>query len=140
MNTILHELANQVAPLLVQLAGAILLALLSLLVLKARRWLDQHLTPGQEQFLNRLAAAAVQFAEAEGAGQAGTAKAQLARDWMTKELTAAGISSVGFDDIQGAVTAAVQRAWSREIGPTYNHPDSPATPEQVPAAEAPVSA
>lgn len=126
MTETLQILANQVAPILVQLAVAALVARLVLLTPKLHAFLDEHITPAQQTMLATLSESAVHFAEAQGAGQAGAAKLKVACDFADSRLRAAGITSVTAGDI----IAAVQKAWA-DSAYTYKHAEKPAAPTAV---------
>ena len=127
MDSLLRDLANTIAPLLVQLLEALLLALASAALLKGRTWLDGKLTEQQRAFLQQLAETSVHLAEKEGAGKLGTEKAALAQQYVDRELSAARIDTVRFGDIEAVIIGAVQKAWSDQIGETYHRPADPAT-------------
>ncbi len=129
MDAIIHELVNQIAPLLVQLAGFVVLATVSALVLEGKKALSADLTANQRKVLGDLASVAVHFAEKEGAGKVGSEKAAIAAAWVNRELIASGVTSVGFADIQSAVVGAVQKAWSEEIGPSEKPSDAAPPPK-----------
>lgn len=116
----MNELVNIIAPLLVQLLGAIVLAVASAALLKARTYLDAKLSVEQRTFLAQLATTAVHLAETQGAGKSGALKAMDAQDYVVGELTANGTKTVKVNDIESTVVGAVQRAWSDEIGETYH--------------------
>jgi hypothetical protein len=123
MDTIIHDLLDTIAPLLVQILGAIVLALASAALLKARVWLDVQLSTQQRAVLGQLATTAVHLAEQEGLGKMGTEKAAIAQKYVDGELEAAGISTVKFGDLEAAVKGAVEAAWRGELGPTW-HPET----------------
>lgn len=135
MDSILHELDNTIAPLLVQLLAGLVLALASAALLKGRAWIDGKLTEQQRSFLQHLAETAVHLAEKEGAGKLGTEKAALAQQYVDRELSAARIDTVRFGDIEAVIIGAVQKAWSDQIGETYHRPAEPTpTVAQQPAS------
>jgi hypothetical protein len=108
---------NQIAPLLVQLLGAIALALASAALLKGRAWMDAKLSVEQRTFLAQLATTAVHLAEMEGIGKVGATKATEARNYVNGELAAAGVTTVKSADIEATVKGAVEAAFQAEIGP-----------------------
>ena len=118
----MNELVNIIAPLLVQLLGAIVLAVASAALLKARAWMDAKLSVEQRTFLAQLATTAVHLAETQDAGKSGAIKAMDAQDYVNGELAAAGVTSVKAADIESTVVGAVQTAWSDQIGETYHRP------------------
>ncbi len=115
MDPILRELSNQVAPLLVQLLGALVLAVVSALCLAGVKLLNTHTTEKQRQLLYELAAMAVNFAEREGAGKAGDEKAKMAQDCLDRLLGAWGITTIKGVDVYDSLEAAIETAWRNEI-------------------------
>lgn len=129
---------NQIAPLLVQLLGAIVLALASAALLKGRAWMDARLSVEQRTFLAQLAATAVHLAEVEGAGQVGAQKAAAARRYVDGELMAHGITTVQSGDIEATIIGAVEGAYKAEIGPTYLPPAPVVVMSTEPPAGTPI--
>lgn len=130
MDSIMQQLANTVAPLVVQILAAVVLAIVSALLLRGKQFVESRLSAQQREFIYDLAETAVHFAEKQGQGldKAGEEKARIAQNYVDRELRAAGITVISGSDVQAAIIGAVQRAWSQSIGPTYR-PDTTPTPE-----------
>ncbi len=118
MNDILSEMVNQLAPLVLQIIGIVVLAVLSMILMKAKGIAEAQLNADQRALLGELAAVAVHMAEKEGADKAGADKAAMAQRYVGEELAKLGIDSINSADVAGTIIGAVQRAWKREIGPT----------------------
>lgn len=133
MDLLLSTLANQVAPILLQLAITVLIARAVLLAPKIHAFLDQHTTPAQQAMLDKYFEGAVHFAEAQGAGQVGAAKLEIAVAFMNMKLKAAGITGIDAED----VVAGVQKAFA-ESTYAYQH-TKPELPVVVVNTAAPVT-
>ncbi len=130
MNDILSEMVDQLAPLVLQILGIVLLAVLSTVFAKSKQIAEAQLSATQRSLLANLAVTAVHLAEKEGLEKTGAEKAAMAAQYVNGELAAAGIKTVRFADIDATVIGAVQKAWADELGPSYH--EAPAAP---PAAE-----
>lgn len=120
MDLVLFTLANQVAPILLQLAITVLVARAVLLAPKIHAFLDQHTTPAQQAFIDKIFEGAVHFAEAQGAEQVGAAKLEIACRFVDMKLKTAGITSIDAEDI----VAGVQKAFA-ESTYAYQHAEKP---------------
>lgn len=147
MDAILHDLLNTIAPLVLQILAAVVLAAISALLLKGKELVQGELSAQQQGFVAALASTAVHLAEQQGLGKTGVEKAELAQQFVGRELAAAGISTLSGSDVGAAIIGAVQRAWAHEIGPTEPPPTevlrdviaqaTAATPAPKPADPAP---
>lgn len=146
MNYILTEMVNQLAPLVVQIVGIVLLAVLSAILLKAREILQTQLSAQQRSFLAELASTAVHMAETEGLDKTGAQKAAMAQKYVGDELAQLGVKTASSADVEATIVGAVQRAWQREIGPTFRMSEksadevAPAQPSSAPVLEPPAPA
>lgn len=131
MNDILTEMVNQLAPLVMQIIGIIILAIVSAILMKARGIAEMQLNADQRSFLAELASTAVHLAETEGLGKAGSQKAAMAQSYVAYELAHLGVTSVSSADVASTIVGAVQRAWAREI----SRPPTPSAAVNI-AAEA----
>ena len=132
MNDILTEMVNQLAPLVMQIIGILILAIVRAILMKARGIAEMQLNADQRSFLAELASTAVHLAETEGLGKAGSQKAAMAQSYVAYELAHLGVTSVSSADVASTIVGAVQRAWAREIGP---RPPTPSAAVNI-AAEA----
>ena len=117
MDIIIATLVNQVAPLLVQLLGALVLAIASALLLKAAPVIADFRTQQGLAIVAALSKVGVHTAEVEGLGKTGAEKAVAARQYVNGELAKAGVTTVKAADVEGTVKGAVEAAFQNEIGP-----------------------